>query len=499
MTRLAAVLLLATVAAPRVAHAWAYEGVAWGVHQMPVEYTIGPACRDFDDAETVDLVNRVFQRWEDVDCSHISFEYLGRGMDFGLGSGGFGFLGDGFNNVSWCSGCLGGSALGVAVLDGNRSGLFDECDEYMEDNYEWTTDHDLAAVEWGYIDAEAVTAQESGHCLGLGHTDVDRATMYPTYIPYWEMWTPDPDDIEGLCWIYPMEDGCVTNDDCRDPEENSCVDGVCLPLPPPPREYGYPCIDASECLSGVCVLDPGSGENACSEPCDLGAPACPEDGVCARFGPCAEAFCVSSTPGDGAPASACAIDDDCASGLCDGDLCAVPCDPMAPACPDDTGCWETDDACGACRPGPPPAAVGTPCESDADCPGRVCAHVGEDWFCSDLCDTDEDCPQEAICADVEGVGVCVPPGGFLGDDCENNDDCGSALCAHLGDDAYCTRYCDEIACPAGWECVDAGGYLICARKAADEGGCGCATTTSPPLTLLALLFLLGSLSRGRTR
>ena len=339
-------VLLAAWLAPRAAHAWAYEGVRWALHRMPVEYSVGPSCRDFDDEETVNLVRRVYDRWEEIDCAHISFEYIGRGADLGLGNGGFGFLGDGHNNVSWCRNCLGGGgALGVAVLQPDRTpGLLDECDEYMEDNYEFTLDHDLAAVDFSMIDAEAVTAQESGHCLGLGHTDVERATMYPTYIPYWDMWSPDADDEEGLCWIYPMANGCEENADCR--EDTTCVENVCLPIPPPPRDFGYPCLDASECVSGVCVVDPATDANVCSQACDLVAPTCPEESVCARFGPCAEAFCVSSIPGDGEPESSCGADGDCLSGLCDGGVCRIPCALPEGVCPDGTGCWPAGD-CGA--------------------------------------------------------------------------------------------------------------------------------------------------------
>src|SRR5262245_50792762 len=84
--------------APGAAGAWTQIGGVWDVSSMPIQYTVGPGCEDFADEETVALVQRVFQRWEDIDCAHISFEYIGRGADHGLGGGGFGFEGDGYSN-----------------------------------------------------------------------------------------------------------------------------------------------------------------------------------------------------------------------------------------------------------------------------------------------------------------------------------------------------------------------------------------------------------------
>ncbi len=290
MIRSAVIVLLAFFAGPASAEAWTSLGAKWPLSQLPLAYTVGPGCGDFPDEESVALAQRVFERWEDAPCAHVSFEYVGRGADYDLADGGRGFLGDGFNNVSFCTSCL-VEAIGVAIIDVAETGVLRECDEEVEDGFTFTLDHDLAAEGGLFIDAEAVVAQESGHCLGLGHTDVDRATMSEFYVAGWEMWTPDADDVEGLCSIYPMEEGCTAHEQCKD--GTSCVEGVCVPLMRPPRGFGDPCADASECLSGICVMDPGTGESRCTVACDLDEPACPGGEVCVWFGPCEEAFCVT--------------------------------------------------------------------------------------------------------------------------------------------------------------------------------------------------------------
>jgi MYXO-CTERM domain-containing protein len=54
------------------------------------------------------------------------------------------------------------------------------------------------------FDLETILAHESGHILGLAHSDVPGATMLATYEPgSTTQRTQKADDVEGLCGIYP--------------------------------------------------------------------------------------------------------------------------------------------------------------------------------------------------------------------------------------------------------------------------------------------------------
>jgi len=92
---------------------------------------------------------------------------------------------DGQNVISW--GKLGGTTLGVTnyistdtsqsqVCSGNLIYRFEEVDVRFNSAYNWQT----SSTCTNGIDLAGVSTHEFGHTVGLGHTNVQGATMYPS-------------------------------------------------------------------------------------------------------------------------------------------------------------------------------------------------------------------------------------------------------------------------------------------------------------------------------
>ncbi len=91
----------------------------------------------------------------------------------------------------------------------------------------------------GPVDLQSIVTHEVGHFLGIGHSDIEDATMFPSS-PRTEVSKRDlaPDDIDALCTIYPpgdLDDTCepyVVNRldlNCEDDGPPNCDGGVPIP------------------------------------------------------------------------------------------------------------------------------------------------------------------------------------------------------------------------------------------------------------------------------
>src|SRR5687767_131151 len=115
---------------------------------------------------------------------------------------------DGQNVISW--GKLGGTTLGVTnyistdtsqsqVCGGNLIYRFTEVDVRFNNAFSWQTS---SGCSNGY-DLAGVSVHEFGHAVGLGHSNVQGATMYPSVAPCdFSISSLTNDDKAGYSAIY---------------------------------------------------------------------------------------------------------------------------------------------------------------------------------------------------------------------------------------------------------------------------------------------------------
>jgi hypothetical protein len=236
-------------------------------------------------------------------------------------------------------------------------------------NFKWVT----GTNQRGEVNTFSIVAHEAGHYLGLGHTNVSGALMFPSYrggiLPV------APDDQAGICKIYAgMGGGAVPAADCT---TRGCP-------------AGFVC-DGNVCRSTSDAGAPGAG----------GGGGGRDGGSTSGLVRDAGTSPVTPTPTP-APTPAPA---------------PVRLDAAAPSAPP-TG--STPGATPAPAPGAkPPANVaradGEPCQTGDDCRSNLCLEMAGRSVCSRICTGNGDCASGFVCKDLRGDSVCVPSRASVGD------------------------------------------------------------------------------------
>lgn len=116
------------------------------------------------------------------------------------------------------------------------------------------------------------------------------------------------------------------------------------------------------------------------------------------------------------------------------------------------------------------------------------------------CMTDADCADGRMCFMKKCIAQPFAPTG-LGTACTGNGDCDSGTCAMGDGENYCSMSCtvgDATSCPAGFDCLDAGGAGACWPIAEDTGCCDASGHNAASMLLGIALFGL-VLGRRRRR
>lgn len=164
-------------------------------------------------------------------------------------------LGDGIpmlnfqDPINACKGsCLAATFTGYYDQRSDGTYRIFDADIVTNGRYSWTTESEADGCSSEFY-MEGVQVHEVGHVLGLGHTDVTGATMYPSVSscnngPA----TIENDDAAGIVALYGSSGPSCSGNPGGDGGGDSCTLG----------QPGDSCTSGSDCCSGSCKGKPGS-------------------------------------------------------------------------------------------------------------------------------------------------------------------------------------------------------------------------------------------------
>lgn len=293
----------------------------------PVTYAIQTTPKDLTPEQGEAEARRAIEDWAKVPCSSLKLTYRGRTTDAPSGNGVLGWTtawtkGNGV--VGQTGGMVSGSCLKFATV-------------FNDKDFKWLIGTPPAGAF--AVDTYSIVLHETGHLLGLDHSQNQDAVMYPSYGHDVDSITQD--DADGICKVYPGGGGGVVGAPAGGstgtggaaggsagqagtagaggaapapgaagaPGSSGGVPGGGPPAGGPPAGgppaggptsggaglAGEPCSVGSDCASNLCLAS--GGRSACSEPC---APqgGCPTGLTCKTMG--SARYCVlpdgASTP-----------------------------------------------------------------------------------------------------------------------------------------------------------------------------------------------------------
>lgn len=367
--------------------------------KSPTRFTIRRTLpSNLRDAATETAIAHAALSWSDPPCSAAAIALEGFSHDPAAPE-------DGANTIEWITDWsergFDESAAAFTDIQYQRIGkgqwTIVEADMYLNASFDWSTDvHPIDPVR----SVQAVVTHEFGHALGLLHPcelDADpkctakddrSVTMYPLYSD--EQATLAPDDIAGICSLYPApsckDTGCPDGQTCGNDGQcvAQCGDDVCAP-----GEVctSNGCKSVGDCTSKSCIGD-----------------LCQTADNCGEFEQCSDNHC---TRGPRLEGEACQTSEDCRNGLCVASVCRNSC-TTAEQCGAAADCTSVDSDHSACEP--TGAELGVACQFPLDCSGQRCLIGAKPSpVCTQRCgDNYPACPAQWHCGEVDRENVCIP-------------------------------------------------------------------------------------------
>ena len=193
-------LLLAKVAAIGLllsndTSAYVTNGVAWT--QLPVPYAINTTNLDLAESAVEPAVRAGADVWANQSTASVSLSYTGRSAQTTTGYDGLNLVV--FRNAS------NGSAIATTYYWSSGNRIIDADLVFWDAAFQFFAGTTGCASGF-YI--EDIAAHEFGHALGMGHSPLQAATMYPsTSSCNVNNRSLDADDIAGILFLYPSSPG----------------------------------------------------------------------------------------------------------------------------------------------------------------------------------------------------------------------------------------------------------------------------------------------------
>jgi hypothetical protein len=189
--RLVAVTVAALIAGSRSIGAYVLSGPTWA--SSPVPYYVNPTNLDLPSAVVPPALAVGADAWSVQTSASFKFQYAGAST---LTTN----TNDGVNVVMFRN-ASSGSAIATTYWWSSGSHIIDADIVFWDGGFTFFTGS--SGCSGGFY-IEDIAAHEFGHALGLGHSTVTSATMYPSVSSCSTgNRTLDPDDIAGVQALYP--------------------------------------------------------------------------------------------------------------------------------------------------------------------------------------------------------------------------------------------------------------------------------------------------------
>jgi hypothetical protein len=221
--------LLTLLALTHAAHAWTPStGATWN-QSLPWQLNNSGSASVPNLTQVESLLVTSYQTWSAPACTAFADSYNGTTSRLSSNNGD-GYTVHGFLQ-RWPSGYGDPySVIGITTAIYSGTDMVEADVSFNEDVYVFTLG---APSPFAYeADLQSIATHELGHSLGMGHTNVTGATMFPTYDNGTGTRTLANDDITGVCTLYPSgttlptDDAFEPNDEAQDAVVVGCGDRV---------------------------------------------------------------------------------------------------------------------------------------------------------------------------------------------------------------------------------------------------------------------------------